>query len=143
MSLPDTDPKFFAELSKDPCKVQPLDLKLSRQHATPFTHSSIHNTELTSLGSDDMEPPFPSIDDDDENIPTADIIAHITEGRQLSNYLVSVATEAECADNLPEDELEEPTSTSDSGSGSDFKESEDDELSLLIPTITQGQSAHV
>ena len=57
-----------------------------------------------------------------------------------------VATEAERADSLPKDELEAAaglSSNSDSGSGLNFEEPENDKPSSLIPTVTQGQSVHV
>jgi len=151
MSLPDTDPKFFVELSKDPRKVQPLDPKLSRQEVSAFIDSTTPDTDPAVLGLDGAEPPFPPTDDDDENIPTADIITHVIEGKHPSHYLerdgqlVSVVTEAERADNLLDNEFEEvgSTSNSESGSGSDFEELEDDKGPLLFPTVTQGRSVCV
>ena len=152
MSLPDTDPKFFAELSKDPCKVQPLDPKLSRQEGSAFLYSMTPDTGPAILGSDGAEPPFPLIDDDDdENIPTTNIITHVIEGKHPPHYLerdgqlVTVVTEAKHEDNLPDNELEEvgSTSNSESGSGSDFEEPDDDKPSSLFPTVTQGRSIHV
>ena len=118
----------------------------------PLAIIAVWEVWMRILGLDDEEPPFPSTDNDDENIPTADIITHITEGKHASNYLekdgcsVSVATEGERADSLPEDELEAAaglSSNSDSGSGSNFEEPENDKPSSLIPTVTQGQSVRV
>jgi hypothetical protein len=149
MSLSDTDPNFFVELSKDPRKVQPLDPKLSWQGGSTFIDNTTPDPAI--LGLDGAEPAFPPVDDDDENISTADIITHVIEGKHPSHYLerdgqlVRVVTEAEHADNLPNNELEEagPTSNSESGSGSDFEEPEDDKQSLLFPTVTQGRSVRV
>jgi hypothetical protein len=159
ISLPDTDPRFFAELSKDPRKVQPPDPKLLRQHGVGLRDDPTHSLDLDLVNEDDAEPPFPFIGDDDENIPTTDVIEHITNGMHASNYLekdgnlVSTVTEAERIDDLPEDELDipgsddeaalDPDSDSNSDSGSDFEEPEDIKPSSLIPTVTQGRSVRV
>ena len=118
-----------------------------------------YNTDPHILDVGDAEPPFSFIGDDDENIPTAEIIDHITNGKhtldclEKDGQLVSVITEAERIDDLPEDELEfdgeaalNSDSASDSGSGSDFVEPEGDgpEVSVsLIPTVTQGRSVRI
>jgi hypothetical protein len=151
VSLPDTDPKFFAELSKDPRKVQPLDPKLLRQQGVDSLDGPT-NTTVVDLGHGAVEPPFPFIGNADENVPTADIIDHVLNGihasdyRENDGYLLSVVTEAECIDNIdiPKDDDEvtvESDTASDPGSGSDYDEPGGDVpsgSSLLIPTVTQG-----
>lgn len=44
------------------------------------------NINLNNVGLDE-EPPFLIDDDDNKNIPTTNIIDHVTNGKHSSNYL--------------------------------------------------------
>jgi hypothetical protein len=118
----------------------------SSRRSTPTTNDPVHPCFHTSTNRQACR-----LRHDDENIPTADIITHVIEGKHPPHYLerdgqlVTVVTEAEREDNLPDNELEEAgsTSNSESGSGSDFEEPDDDKPSSLFPTVTQGRSVRV
>jgi hypothetical protein len=118
MSLPETDPKFFDELSKDPRKTPAYNPRCSR---------AVPESVLSAAQQDAHEElPFYMVDDDDENIPTTDIIDHLVSGGEHSvdyieqdGCLVTASFQAERSEDISSKEMEEADDLDNNSSGSE------------------------
>lgn len=175
LTLEKTNPILHKKLSADPRKVVASHPKKSRTRkaaAVTGSQGKVKSTaakpvnkdfivDLEEFEPEELEPPFNDNNtEDDENIPTATIIAHIVSGGQEQDgyieqdgRLITATTEADRVDDITEAELEDASDDElaiDSDDNFDPEASKSDKESVeslslpsIYPTVTQGRSKRV